>query len=433
MPMDLNAEVRRIIALLKSDFTLPDGTLSIMRTGASLAPQHMFADLGDVVPFLLYFGERDFARQQIDRLREVMRDGLLISQFPMWRIRGLVKSYEYTDLIYGLIDYCRATDDDACWRELEQTVDTMSSIFGYDPRQRIRSVRFPRMHGNLPVVDTRDGMMIELFLDLYAQTKKEIYKERALHIYTELTSLPFYVKHGIFPTWSLARPFYALHALLGGKFATGKIPKNNTNTLYGLLALYRATKRTDVAQHIAHTISKIENDATVDGAGIALEFVSGKAPTVANLTASFAMLDFLCDAYMALKDPAHLAFGERIARFWLERQSAETGLFPRRTDTTDTFVDSETDMIVALHKLHELTGKDEYLAAADRCLAGILRYHAPHDYPLSVNATTGAMTNHEQKTKFLSLFLKIPILKVEYANGNRIYKDDRLFDLLKDR
>src|SRR3989344_6778692 len=100
-----NAEARRILDLLKRDFRLPDGALCLEKVGDQTSPHHIFPDLGDFLPFFLYFGEESFIDEQISLFKKTLMDGVLISEFPSFGFSSLAKSYEYSDLLFGLFDY----------------------------------------------------------------------------------------------------------------------------------------------------------------------------------------------------------------------------------------------------------------------------------------------------------------------------------------
>jgi predicted deacylase len=153
-----------------------------------------------------------------------------------------------------------------------------------------------------------------------------------------------------------------------------------------------------------------------------------------SLTASFSILDGLCDCAHFIPELSDdcLSVARGIADFWLLHQGA-TGLFPLYPGESESFIDSETDMSIALHKLTEVTGEPRYAAAAERCIDGLIRFHGSADYCLSVNVETGEVLNAGQRTKFVCLFLKVLILRIETSAGGTIFGNATLYELLKDR
>ena len=417
-------EATRIIELLKQDFLLPDGSLCLKKVGEENL-YHNFADLGDVIPFLLYFNEVKFVDNQIKIFENYLKDGVLISEFPTWKIKGLVKSYEYSDLILGLTDYYNFKKDDNSKRILLSNTDKAINIFKLD--KKINSFYWPKFGFSLPVIDSRDGMMVELFVDLYNIFGEEKYLLIAKNIYKRLISLDFYNKYNLLPTFSFN--IFFNHIL---KLNQAVICKNNTNALFAFLSLWKVTGDRKIFENMELMIAAIKNKATSGKGGIIRIYQPGQNISQSFLTASFSILDFLCDFYHQFGQEKDLQFARDIADYWLDLQ-AESGLFPLYNDRSFDFIDSQTDMSIALWKLFELTGDSRYQASADKCLDGIYQFHGKKDYVSSVDIFSGELVNKIKKTKFLALFLKLLILKMELSKGNKIYQDKKLFNLLKDR
>lgn len=419
-------EARRIITLLKSDFVLDNGALCLNIHDDYKSPFHIFPDLGDILPFLIYFREDEFIEQQIKVFKQTLKDGILFSEFPTFRIKGLAKSYEYSDLLLGLIDYNNFKKNIESKDLLLDNINKAIDIFKFN--NNFCSFYWHKFKINLPVKDSRDGMMIELFVEIYNICKDKKYLDIAYNIYNKLTSTSFYRKHNIFPTFSANR----LLSLFSEKFRQGKLGKCNTNTLFAMLSLYQAIKDDKILNSIIKTVKNIQDKATVDKGGLVAVYIPASKIKQACLTPSFAMLDFLCDFYHVYNRQEDLDFAKDIAEYWINLQH-KNGLFPLFNDKVETFIDSETDMSVALYKLYELTNDNKYKDSADKCLEGIITMHGKYDYVLSIDINSGKVLNGSKKSKFLTLFLKLLILKYELLQSNCIYKDKKLFNLLKDR
>ena len=120
----------------------------------------------------------------------------------------------------------------------------------------------------------------------------------------------------------------------------------------------------------------------------------------------------------------------RVADAWLRIQG-ETGLFPNAPGLRHDDLDVQTDMIVALAKVGELTGEDRYREAAALTLDGVLRYHRQDSgYVLRVDVGSGNVISTFMKTKFIALFLKALHL---YHDGRKIYGTPELLEVLRDR
>lgn len=433
MPLQYREEAMRIIALLKREFVMADGSLFLEKNGDAVRAFHIFPDFGDMAPFFLYFGEEEFVAGQAARYRASLKGGLLVSQFPSLGIPGLVKSYEYTDLLLGLLAYLEAAPEDAeRKRLLEEAVRAVRRCFLRGGA--LRSLYHPGLAFALPVIDTRDATLIECFTDLHQFTKDEGYLDDAQAVFGALLRTPFYKKYGLFADYEPAGPISALLLKRSGKSAQATLCKNTTNALFAFLALHTARPDSGAQAEIERILDAIDAHATTADGAIIERFVPGRAPEEGYLTASFPVLDFLCDLAFAVPSlrERSLRKARSIADYWLARQGA-TGLFPLRGGGRGSFFDSETDMTVALTKLSEVSGDRKYEDAAERCLRGIITHHGKLDYPLSVDIDTGAALETAQRTKFLCLFLKVLILKIEQGEEHTIFGTPALFNLLKDR
>jgi len=423
-------EAKRIIELIKKDFVLPDGRLALRRQKGVLTQLDMFADLGDVIPFFLYFQESEFIDRQIELFQKNLHKGIYVSEVPTKGFFYFSKSYDYTDLILGLLDYYNYQPTETKLRLLLNQIETVIKLFNYTGN--FRSFYSPTIKMTIPVKDFRDGMMIELFVELYQVLKDKRYLKVAENIYQHIVKNDFFRSNHLFPTYSVPIGIDRVLKFAGiDIFDQAEIMKSNTNTLYGMLALYLVDKNPTILDNIYRTISAIHYKAMTFNNGV-IKTWNVKHPTNRAFMVANSFMEFLCDFYFYNRRPADLYLAEQIAHYWLQLQ-APTGLFPEFSDGRETFVDSETDFIISLYKLYELTSNEKYRQAADKCLAGLLEYHGQKDYPLKIDVIDGHITVDEQKTKFLALALKPLILMIELSQGKTIYQDKALFSLLRDR
>lgn len=423
-------EADRIITFLKKDFVMSNGAFYLERCGKNIFAHHIFPDFGDFAPFFLYFGQEDFVDGQVSIFRKTLKNNILISEFPSFGIKNLAKSYEYTDLLLGLIDYHFFKKDKENYKLLFDSVNTAVDIFGFDKKPR--SFYSPKLKLSLPILDTRDATFIEIFADLYKSTSDKKYLDIAYNIYNKLIAGKFFRKYGLFPTWDANFAIRSFFNLINDKFNSALIHKNTSNGLFGLLALYKETRDKNILDNIFFIISSLKDRATLERGGIIETYRPGSIAKEASLSSSFSVLDFLCDLHFLIKRKEDLDYAENIAKYWINRQG-RTGLFSEFSGGKSSFFDAETDMCVALYKLSELTGNGRYSEAADKCLSGIIEFHGKKDYVLSVNINNGEVINRAQRTKFIALFLKLLILKIETIGGKSIYGNKKLLDLIKDR
>lgn len=423
-------EANRIISLIKKEFVLNDGSLCLKKnylTNLKLNKK-MWLDLGDWLPFFFYFKENDFISSQMNLLDPFLKNNLLISEFNTFKIKNLCKSYEYSDFLLGLLDYYLEDKSDKNLKNLISHANKSIDIFNFD--KKINSFYNPKFRLRIPVVDSRDGMFIEIFIEIFKITRDKKYLEISKNIFNQLINSPFYKKYHLLPTFSTSNKFIP-YLLRSEKFKSAEICKANSNSLYGFLSLYMETNDESIKEEIDKIINKIKSISI--GGGIIKTFYPNKKLNSSFLTASFSILDFLCDLYFITGIKEYLNFAVKIADYWLELQSKKTNLFPLHNNSRIDFFDSETDMSVALTKLYELTEEDRYKDSAEKCLEAIINFHGKYNYVSSIDIEDEKIINPDQKTKFLALFLKLLILKMEYLKGERIYTNSRLFNLLKDR
>ncbi|MGB3921680.1 MAG: hypothetical protein WBL19_00140 [Minisyncoccia bacterium] len=415
---ELHAEGRRIIELLEHDFVLPSGALTWEKVLGENSEANLFPDLGDVVAFVEYFDGHRLIEKQIEVYKKSLKNGILVSQFPTLGIMGFAKSYEYSDLLLGLIDNFSInpteTNKKLCVENLEKAIE----IFRFD--KNISSFYYSTLGWRLPLIDTRDSMFIEIFLDAEKVFDSPRYGEIAENIYEKITSSYFFKRNDL------------LAAHMPNISGRVVVCKNNTNTLFAWLALYLKTRREDILSSTKRLLSSLESRVLTKNGGVVMNLYDGKLDASANLAASFMLLDFSCDMFKFTGEARALSIAKRIADFWLKHQ-ASTGLFPLKPSSKGSFLDSETDMSVALFKLFELTGDGRYKSAAEKCFLGIWQYHRRDNYPLSVDIESGQTIKNVQRTKFLALFLKLLILLISYDEGKTIYGDKDLWNLLRDR
>ncbi len=427
----LNEEAKRVINLLKKDFVFPDGSFFLEKDGNKIFKHHIFPDLGDFIIFFLYFGETEFVYKQIDLFKKSLADGLLISEYKSFGISGLAKSYDYTDLLIGLFDLYMHDKNQENKIFLIESTNTAVKIFNL--KGKVRSYYYPKFKVRLPLVDTRDGTFIEFFCDMYEETKNSEYLYIANNIFNQLVKINYYRKTGFLPEFD--SPGY-IKSIFGRivaneKYNTSPIIKNDTNSLFGFLALAKKGNKNALIEIWRMVDSIMKLTENTDGA-IPLIYNPEVVDRVSSLPATFPMIDFLCDLYEYTKDVRAIEYAKKLADFWIGKQG-KTGLFPKNSNDAYSWFDSETDMSVSLYKLWEISDDVKYKNSADLCTLGILKYHGSRDYVLMVDINNGSVINSTQRTKFIALFLKLIILRIEYNKGSKIYANKNLFDLLRDR
>ncbi len=428
---ELNTLAQDTINLMKVEFTFPDSSFFLEKEGNRIFNTNIFADVGDYLPFFMYFGEEEYIKKHIELIKEKMKNDVLISDLPTFGVNHLAKTYDYTDFLLGIIDYYDFVKDDKTKDWVIRCIDKSIKIFNLNNNPS--SFFYTPLNIRIPLLDTRDGTLIETFLDAFAHFGKEEYLFVAKNIYLNLINTDHFKKYGIFADFDSLRFIKKIFNKCNvKKFESVTICKNNTNTLFGFLSLYKITKEKSILENIDSILLTIKYHGTVEGFGIGKKWSLNKKPSNSFLTASFSMIEFLSDAYVETNNVKYLDFAEGISMFWIKKQG-QTGLFPVFSDGKETFIDSETDMCVALYKMYEITNNIIYKDSADKCFDGIINFHVKQDFVLGVHIDNGSILNNIQRTKFIGLFLKLIILKIHYIKGDLIYKNIQLYSLLRDR
>lgn len=405
--------------ILRSDGLLARG----LDDAGRVNPLHCLADLGDYLPFLPLFGGDAFVAPHLAAVARALPDGLLP---PQERRAGIPvrTSYEYTDLLQGLF---WAADRDPVALPLARLV-AERAIRLFHLGAGTCSVVPTALPWGLPALDTRDGMFLELFAGRDAIPGAA----RAVNgLRDELITIPAFCTHGLFPTFA-PRGAARLLPRLRRAAGTYLFMKHNSNAAYGLLAL---AQHGDGAARQAldrWTDAFLKRGVGDDGAVVhrARFTPNGFVDREEFATSTHTAIDLLCDLAHAFGRDDCLAAARRIADRALAGRG-RTGLFPLRRSAPDDDLDVQTDMIVALTKLHELSGDAVYGDAARVALDAVLAYHRRQDaLVLSVDVETGAVRDGAQKTKFIALFLKALHLAL---SEKRIYADPALHALIADR
>jgi hypothetical protein len=421
--------IDEILELIPQKYTNEDGVLIEHKGGGRT--RHILDDLGDYLPFFAYLKQDEFCENQIKALPKYMKGNLLK---PLQKIFGIGVNtpYEHSDLVLGLVDYYNYKKDPKTLELAEKVTHGLLKKFKLHKMKS--SFYFPSIHVRLPLFDSMDGMYIELLVWMYKVTNDEKYLKHAEGLAKRMLKLPLFKKEHLFPSLTSPVP-WVFPKNIRQRTREVKLMKNNTNTIFGLIELYKTKPEAYLKVGIDQWIRAVETKLMNDEGGVhgtAIKTKDGWDLKPVELTPNFAVLDCLCDAYHVFKDESYLKLAVRMGDYWLSKQSKETGLLPLFPDEApDSYLDSETDMLVAFHKLAELTGDKRYKESADGIMDGILKHHhAEGGYYLKVDINTGKPTQEHFKTKFITLFLKALIL---YETEGKLYNDPDLFELLKDR
>lgn len=416
----LEAEAKSLINFV-AKCTRKDGLLCgwvDAKTGARDS-NHLLADFGDWAPFFLEFGKPEAIDAHLRALPRHLRNGILR---PSQRKFGfpVVTAFEHTDLLLGLLD-CADQSSDA--REMARVIiDSCERTFHIG--HGMRSYYILGI-GALPITSSVDGTFIELFVQAAHVLDDPHLLKRAEDLAEYFIGLPFFKEHGLFPELS--------GWAFGPRTRRAQTMKHNTNTVFGLLELYRANKSPRIYEALLKWLVSVPTLYTKDGYAYFAVTHTGKkwVGDKVDIVPNVGLLDALCDLAYFLKHHDALKCASDLGEKLLFLQDQKTGLVRRSPIAHETHFDAQTDLIIAWEKLAELTGEARYHDAAVRLFKAVRSHHRYNGgYVQSCDSRNGAIVSYRYTTRYNSLFLKAYLL---YLNEGSIYDNEHLLQLLKDR
>lgn len=400
---------------LTSQWRLADGMLGTLYRGKQcLDATPLVADLGDTAPFLAALGHTEQALS------------LALSACPHLQ-RGLFRRgeraylFDNHDLVLGWLELFEQTGSP--WL-LERSKDALHSV-----------KRECEVAGRL--VDWGDGSRrawrcspfnagyIEVAVDLYRATRDATYLSWALHWALHFLQARSFRHHGLWSRFDTPR-LELLGAVLGrlARHGSWRMFKDNTNCVWGLLALYVESHDTQLALAIEQFVSSVEELFRLHGH---VPELGVRAPAF-DLSANVFVIDLLADIAHFTGQTAALELASRIAAN-LEQRRWGNGLLPRGGGKAGDHLDIMTDYGIALCKLDALgAGHHHRELAVHGWHATWLRHQSEHGLVLSVDGA-GDIVDDRVFVKYQFLAIKA-LLVGEHTN---IYADSRLWRLLRDR
>lgn len=420
-------DTSNLIKFAETNLVDENGEFRHELTKFGLSNLFIYHDLGDIVPFLLELGEYEILNRIMESLRARLdSETYLISRSKtLNRFQGLVKSYDYTDFLIGLEDLNRRSPETNINKLLREYAHQTISIFRLDKKHS--SYFYPKLKFRFPIVDTRDTTFIEIFCDLSESLNDEYYRHLAFKIFlrfkilrkkNEYLLLPDFEMNYLFEKITKHKKHYSLM-------------KNHTNTLHAYLRLYEITKSEEVLIEINEIFLNCISKFCISKGKFSDSPINN--PSAASLKASFALIEFICDYYILIKDESVLSIGLEIANFWISI-IGPTGLFPMDSDSNMSFIDSQTDMVISLWRLADHTGDKSIMYVADKAYYALCEYHGKQGYPLNVNIKTGEIIDKTVRTKFVFLYIKAVIAYDKRCqNISLLNSQPELRRLLRDR
>lgn len=416
--------IGKLLQLFPTVYTGRQGVLvtAIDTDGRPVDDEPIIADFGDILPFLWHYGARDFVAAQLQHAAPFLREGLYLRH-------GRLRLFSNHDWLLGLLDLYRQSGQEYLLAMAEQGARTIERRFFYRDLLIDEPLSLKNWRTWLRPASPFNGGYIELWLDLYRYTGNSTYLDNAKRLAAGWIRSRDFIEHGVFTRYlslasaSLNRLAISLSRLRARLF------KDNTNLLWGLIALYSETGeerwRAAVVKWLEGYRHLFWNKGDVD---LVLDpAYRGYNPA---LKGGFVSLDLLCDIIDAgIETEGATGLARSIADFWILQQWGN-GLFPEVPGGPRDHLDANVDMVVSLAKLYDITDDRRYLNALDKCRHAILSLHdTPLGYCQAVDRD-GIIRDARIIIKYQGLLMKLDILP-EDPRG--LLSDRDIVEILRDR
>lgn len=413
----------KILTLFTSSYTqndklikslLPDGKLD---SGNLLVP-----DFGDVLPYLYYFGLKEFCETQIQYADSSLRQGLFVRG-------GKVRLFLNHDWLFGLLELYRLTGRIDYLDKLEKGLQTVSSNYFYNNKLTDEPFSYSGITSFLGRSKEFNGGYIELYSELSSCTSNKTYLEVAENLAKGIESDPLFHKTGLIGRKLSVYFPVADRVLRVFSNQSVKLFKGNTNTIYGVLALYKQSPEVRWRELLLAWVDGFEKYFWNHGM-VYLELDNRMRPRNVSLKAAFSALDLLVQLYENKILPrSKLYLVHEIARSWIRKRWAN-GLFPLAPGGNKDHLDANTDMAIAISRLGHVTGDSEYFDIALEVKESIWKNHMTDFGLVNQISDKGEFVDPRIYVKYQSLYLKLVIIE---KFGFRAFEDPVLEALLQDR
>jgi uncharacterized protein YyaL (SSP411 family) len=412
------------------------------RSGEWVKKRCTFDDIGDYLHYVVWYGKtvgKDYEKFAIEQIKSWQRlrnsFGFYLEYFPDKGIPRLmdlrsVSIYQNQDALVGLSTLYKMTKNQFF---LNKAMELCRAIIkyaispaGFVYNKFIPCLRIPLFKHSKSEID---GLIIEELCKIYQFKRDEIFLEAAKKIANAWMSKN---EEGMF----VDRIIPILN-IPWSKRAT--MMKSNTNMLFGLMALYEILKDEVIKERIISTLTAMKEIQLGNGSFVKATRVGDDLILDSNieLTQNFAMIDVFLEAYLRFEDKEYLMVAKKCAEYWVKKQS-NMGFFPEREVGQENWyhakLDPNADFVTELLKLHELTKDKRFLKSAKKWISGVMK-HWPTNIILvkSVNFKDGKIINPINETKNLGGLLRALLLMHHCLNGKDIYKDKKIWTLVRDR
>ncbi len=406
-------------------------------------------DLGDFAPFMVWFdnitGRHENTRWvegQFKLMKLVLRQksgfyypfaeggkkagqSNLLPVYPQGHL-DLILGFNILYRLTKNMDYMQANRD-LCKGIVRYALSRKGFVYGaVIPKLHLY---FPRL-GFLRYKPQVSGVFIEELTNFYEISRDECCLDAAKKITKAWSGTKTFERYGLFAD--------QVYPVINREAGTATISKENTNMIYGLLRLYEISGEEWVRDMALKCLKGLE--LFRDSEGTYQKVFDTKRDSISNnkvsITQNHMVLGALIDAYIILKDKEYLKSAEKCADFWIRTQS-ENGLFMSCKKNQEKWnqcdIDSHSDFIVVLSRLHGLTGKEKYIKSIRKAVGAIGLFRSNRVFYKIADYKTGNILHRINELKFLGGTLKGLLSAYTVLNNVKKIDKETLRLLLRDR
>lgn len=416
-------------------------------SGEVIDGRPIYEDFGDVAPFLIACGAGDIADREFSALKSELDSSFLYIN-PRRSRPWMIKTYDWTDLLLGLLDYDKCQPGSGAKELADSLLSIWWGTFGKEDYISGRAIRVNSKKAiAIPMSSLHDiGMFPELLVqrsNVQNETQSMDFLSIATKIVDSIVDDEFTKKYGIFPNYlnlcdrlspGVSKWFDCLfRSKKHATATTANLFKENTNALASVLAVWEMTGEPKYLKALNHWLDGCLKHMQTPSKMIAMGWNPKKGVIHPPTDHNFQFVDLMCDIYHQTGQERFIESAEAVANTWLQARGS-SGFFPHHIEgrySELAMSDSQTDFSVALLKLSALTNNTSYSTAAEEVLQSISEYmYTGAGMANWVDVHSGKALDGVCKTKFLVLSLKGWFA---LDNKEKIYKDPDFTALLSDR
>lgn len=419
------------------------------RTGRVLDPRPLACELGDFAQYVWVLGDLagdpDLQAHALSWGRTVAsavdEGGLLDADRLRMSGPRFCSSLAGCDALWGLTELTRLTGDAALEAATARWFDGLCRYAMADGLLVYGVATMGSVHLRLPMTTPMlPGYVAESMVEFSRRTGQERFLERAEQILRAALGSgapPSRLRTGTSGIARLLLPLVDGVFTLRGRPASryAELVKGDVYLLFAVLGYARATNDSWARQIVSTWIAWILATMRAEDG----RFWNQVDPRSArrmdlSLGHNHSVIELLLDVAYDLGDAHALEAAATTAGAWLATRGA-TGLIPNEDGSPDALLDPQVDLAVNLLKLWRLTGEDAWRQAFEELADAVhQRFRLPHGLAWRVDASSGEVLGTRIESKFLGLFLKLPLLQeLVLVQGRHPLEDHAVRCLATDR